>query len=370
MESIWRINLDKNYHYLCKIINDMLIRSFVLTCYFLLCTNLSHAQKEYRAVAIGFYNVENLFDTINDPAIRDDDFTPDGVLNWTAARYQMKLENVSRVLSEIATDINPDGLAIVGLAEVENRTVLEDLVNMEKLAGRHYQIEHYDSPDFRGIDVALIYNPRYFRRLESKPIPVSLKNLDGQPVITREILYVKGILDGDTIHLMVNHWPSRRGGEAATRHLRNGCAQVNRTVADSLRNINPNAKILIMGDFNDDPDNESISKVLSAKRKIDQVSKEDMYNPFYDYYKKGIGTLAYQDAWSLFDQIVLSKGLVNKEIEGYQFMRAGIYNQPYLQQKVGRYKGYPFRTFDGENFINGYSDHFFVYILLKKALKY
>jgi len=328
------------------------------------------AQNEYRVVAIGFYNVENLFDTIDDPKIRDDDFTPEGSLTWTTAKYIKKLDNLSEVLADIATDINPDGLALVGLAEIENRQVLEDLVSTEKLAKRQYQIEHYDSPDFRGIDVALLYNPRYFRSLESRAIPVPLKNLDGRPLISREILYVKGILDGDTIHVMVNHWPSRRGGEAATRHLRNGCAAINRAVADSLRMDNPMAKIIIMGDLNDDPDNESIAQILGGKRKIDKVGQNDLYNPFYDFYKKGIGTLAYQDAWSLFDQILISKGLTVKRENKYSFMRAGIYNRPYLQQKSGRFKGYPFRTFDGDYFMGGYSDHFPVYILLKKALNY
>lgn len=324
---------------------------------------------QYNVVCVAFYNLENLFDTLNDPNIRDDDFTPDGNMAWTSEKYNKKLNNLSEVIDLIGKDLTPDGPAILGVSEIENRKVLEDLVQHEKIRNRNYQIIHYDSPDFRGIDVGLIYNPKYFRQLESKSIGVNINNLDGKPLISRDVLYVKGILDGDTTHIMVNHWPSRRGGEAATRPLRNGCANVNRKIADSLLLDNPNSKIIIMGDFNDNPNNESMSKILSSKGNKNKVNPNDFFNPFFEKFNKGIGTLAYQDTWSLFDQIVISGSYINKlQKKGYNFFQSGIYNRPFLQQKTGRFKGYPLRTFDGESFINGYSDHFSVYIILIKAL--
>jgi hypothetical protein len=331
--------------------------------------NIYAQSNQYNVVCVAFYNLENLFDTINDPKIRDDDFTPDGNMVWTSEKYVKKLNNLSEVIELIGKDFTPDGPAVLGVSEIENRKVLEDLVQHEKIRNRNYQIIHYDSPDFRGIDVGLIYNPKYFRQLESRTIGVNLTKLDGKPLISRDVLYVKGILDGDTTHIMVNHWPSRRGGEAATRPLRNGCALVNRKISDSLLLDNPNAKIIIMGDFNDNPNNESILEILSAKGKKKKVSTNDLFNPFSEKFNKGIGTLAYQDAWSLFDQIVFSSAYINKSHKkGYNFFKSGIYNRPFLQQKTGRFKGYPLRTFDGDSFINGYSDHFPVYIILIKPL--
>lgn len=336
----------------------------------ILFSELLSAQGQYRAVVIGFYNLENLFDTIDDPKIRDSEFTPDGSLAWNTEKYQKKLTNMASVLELMGKEHNPDGLALLGVAEVENRAVLEDLVQHPLIASKQWQIVHYDSPDGRGIDVGLLYNPRYFRVLESRSVPANLLNLDGKPLRSRDILYVKGILDGDTTHIMVNHWPSRRGSESATRPLRNGFAAINKSIADSIVQSDSAARILIMGDMNDNPDNESMKKILSAKKKTDQLSVGDFFNPFYEKFSKGIGTLAYQDSWSLFDQIVLSYGYVAQKYQKqrYSYKSAHIVNKPFMQQKSGRFKGYPLRTFDGETFINGYSDHFPVYVVLIKSL--
>jgi predicted extracellular nuclease len=324
----------------------------------------------FRVVCVSFYNLENLFDTLDHPDKRDEDFTPDGVLSWTGAKYEKKLDNMARVIELIGKEYTEDGPAILSLAEIENKAVLEDLVKQSAIASRRYQIEHYESPDFRGIDVALLYNPKYFRVLDSRPVPMKMLNSEGEPLVTREMLYVKGILDGDTTHIMVNHWPSRRGGEAATRPLREGCAAINKKMADSISAEQPGAKILIMGDMNDNPNNTSMHLVLNAKKKDNALGARDFYNPFYHLFSKGFGTLAYQDSWSLFDQIVLSEAYVSekKKENKYQYYKAGILNMPFMQQKTGRFKGYPYRTFDGETFIEGFSDHFPVYIILLKVL--
>jgi hypothetical protein len=330
-----------------------------------------NAQKNsFRVVCVSFYNLENLFDTLDHPDKRDEDFTPDGLLAWTGAKYEKKLDNMASVIELIGKEYTEDGPAILGVAEIENKAVLEDLVKRPAIASRRYQIEHYESPDFRGIDVALLYNPKYFRVLSSKPVPMKMLNSEGEPLITRELLYVKGILDGDTTHIMVNHWPSRRGGEAATRPLREGCAAINKKMADSIAAEQPGAKIIIMGDMNDNPNNTSMQLVLNAKKKANALGENDFYNPYYQMFSKGFGTLAYQDSWSLFDQIVLSSGYVSGKTREnkYQYYKAGIVNMPFMQQKTGRFKGYPFRTFDGENFIEGFSDHFPVYIILLKVL--
>jgi hypothetical protein len=348
----------------------MNLRIIILSTLWLTIAMKAKSQNnQYRVICVGFYNLENLFDTIDDPKTNDSDFTPDGSLAWTDEKYQMKLNSLSIVLDTMAKEHCPDGTAILGVAEVENRKVLEDLVMHERIAKKRYQVIHFDSPDRRGIDVGLLYNPRYFREINSRSIPVELYNLDGKKLISRDILYVKGVLDGDTTHIMVNHWPSRRGGESATRPLREGYAAANKSLADSILQTDENARILIMGDLNDNPDNTSMTKILKARKKIKDVQNDEFFNPFYDSYSKGIGTLAYQDSWSLFDQIVLSFAYTQKKNrEHYTYAGYGIVNKPFMQQKTGRFKGYPLRTFDGETFINGYSDHFPVYIIIIKAL--
>lgn len=236
-----------------------------------------------------------------------------------------------------------------------------------EIAKQNYNIIHYDSPDLRGIDVGLLYQPKYFTVTNSKALPVLIYNEDGSRIYTRDVLLVSGIFDGDTLHVLVNHWPSRRGGEAASRSLRETAAGVVKSVVDSLMNQNINAKIIIMGDLNDDPVSSSIKKVLKSKRDVTKIKEGDLYNPMEDFYKKGIGTLAYQDAWNLFDQLIISSGLVQPN-GGYQFYKAQIFNQPYMVQKEGQFKGYPLRTHAGDTYLDGYSDHFPVYLFLVKRL--
>ena len=275
---------------------------------------------------------------------------------------------MARVISELGTSLTPDGLALLGVAEIENQRVLEDLVKEPALAARNYQIVHYNSPDRRGIDVGLLYHPKYFTVQNSRSIPLVIYGDDGDRNYTRDILYVGGLLDGDPIHVLVNHWPSRRGGEAATQPYRNAAALICKQVKDSLLQLDPAAKVIVMGDLNDDPVSPSVKKVLAAKPKKEDLRQGDFFNPMYDFFKKGIGTMAYRDAWSLFDQIIISEGLASDDQWGYRFYKAQVHNPPYLIQQEGQFKGYPYRTFDFDNYIAGYSDHFPVYIFVVKPL--
>ena len=323
--------------------------------------------KEYKVASIGFYNLENLFDTIDSPTSNDVDFLPQGRLFWNTEKYVSKMANMSKVISQLATELSPDGVAMLGVAEVENRKVLEDLVAQPELKGRHYQIVHYDSPDERGIDVGFLYQSQYFQMLGSRAVPVTLKDpKTGVVDFTRDILYVAGMFDGEPLHVMVGHWPSRRGGEAGSGWMRAAAAGVCKYLSDSIQAKDPNAKIVIMGDLNDDPDNKSLTQTLKARRSADDLKPGELYNPMYDLYKNGDGTLAYKDSWDLFDQMIVSKGLVNKTTGGWQLYKAHVFRQPWLLQTEGAFRGYPFRTFVGDIFINGYSDHLPVYLFFLK----
>lgn len=336
---------------------------------FFIFQNFSIAQnKDYNISAIGFYNLENLFDTIDSPDTWDVEFTPGGSKNWNSKKYKSKLHNMALVIEKVATNKSKDGLAILGVSEIENRSVLEDLVKEPELAPRRYNIIHFDSDDRRGIDLGLLYQAKYFTPKSAKPIPVYLYS-GKERVFTRDILYISGLFYGEMIHIMVNHWPSRRGGEAKTSPWREAAAAECKKVVDSLMAIDPLSKIIIMGDLNDNPNNPSVKKVLKTKRKIKKVSKENMYNPMENYFRKGIGTTAYRDSWSLFDQIILSPGWVDKKAKGLKFHKAKIFNRNFLVQKKGHFKGYPMRTFAGGEFLNGYSDHFPVYIYVIKQKK-
>lgn len=346
----------------------MLLKAFALFSFFCLPT-LIFAQPggDYKVASIGFYNLENLFDTIDSPTTNDVDFLPQGRLYWNTAKYISKQANMSKVISQLATELTPDGLALLGVAEIENRKVLEDLVAQPDLKDRNYQIVHYDSPDERGIDCGLLYQPKYFQVLGSSAVPVPLKDSKtGKIDFTRDILYVAGRFDGEPLHVMVGHWPSRRGGEAGSGWMRAAAARVCKHLSDSIQSVDPNAKIIIMGDLNDDPDSKSLAQVLKARRSADDLKVGELYNPMYDLYKNGNGTLAYRDSWDLFDQMIVSKGLVNKTTGGWQLYKAHVFRQPWLLQTEGAFRGYPFRTYVGDIFINGYSDHLPVYLFFLK----
>lgn len=339
--------------------------AFVLSIVFQL--NMTYSQdSQYHVACVGFYNLENLFDTIDAPDINDQDFLPNGAYNYGTKIYTQKMHNMARVISELGTDITPDGVAILGVAEVENDKVLQDLVNDPAIAGRKYSIVHYDSPDERGIDVGLLYQPKYFRVIGSRPIHLTLTLPDGKTDYTRDVLYVTGMIESDTVHIMVNHWPSRRGGESASQPYRAAAAQICRDVSDSLLNLNPEARIIIMGDLNDDPISPSVKDVLKAGFDRKKMKKDGLYNVMYDFYKNGIGTLAYQDSWNLFDQMIISRSLAKLKSDDYHLFQSAVFNKPYMVQKTGQFKGYPLRSFVGNDWMNGFSDHFPVYMFLVK----
>jgi hypothetical protein len=339
----------------------------------LVCVSNIEAQEEkrFKIHTVAFYNLENLFDTINDP-LKFDEASP--IMEMKANRsevYKKKIKNMARVIANIGAEKANNSPAVIGVCEIENRKVLEDLVNDPLLLGKDYGIIHFDGPDRRSIDVALLYQKALFKPMESSSHELLIyDDLTRKRVYTRDQLLVKGKLDGDLIHILVNHWPSRSGGEARSRSKRVGAARLNKRIIDSLQSIDPYAKIFTMGDLNDDPTNESVKKVLKAKKEKKDVPLKGIYNPYEKMFtEKGYGTTAYRDALSLFDQIMMTQPLIEKDYSSYRFYKAGIYNPSYMFNKRGRYKGYPLRSFADGSFTGGFSDHFPVYVYLIKEVE-
>lgn len=336
---------------------------------------ISYSQdRQFQIHTIAFYNVENLFDTIRDPNIYDEEWTSKGAQSWTAEKYKEKINNLARVISQIGTDENKTPPTLLGVSEVENRTVLEDLINNEQLRKLDYGIVHFDSPDKRGIDVGLLYQKKHFSPTHSSTHPLYIYDNSktnkytgkkGVRVYTRDQLLVTGLLDGEEIHLLVNHWPSRSGGEKRSSPFREAAAALNKKIIDSLYTLQPNAKIITMGDMNDGPYNKSIKKILGAIGDKEKVMPLGIYNPMEQMAKDGLGTLAYRDAWDIFDQILLSEPFVRTEYDTFRFWKARIFRKPFMVTTTGAYKGYPLRNSNGEV---GYSDHFPVYVYLIKEL--
>ncbi|WP_281753990.1 endonuclease/exonuclease/phosphatase family protein [Neptunitalea chrysea] len=342
----------------------------ILFCLVIIGTyKLSAQEKSYLPRTIAFYNVENLFDIYNDPHKYDDDRTPEGKDHWTQEIYNDKIKNMARVISDIGKDVTGSAPDVIGLAEVENEKVLQDLINDPQLKPYNYGIVHFDSPDERGIDVALLYKKNVFTPLSFDNIPLHLKDPDGSNDYTRDQLLVTGIMDDEQLHFIVNHWPSRSGGEAKSRSKREAAAALNKKIIDSLQDIDPHSKIFSTGDFNDDPTNSSLKKILRTKGNRDKAKGKDLYNPMESMLKKGLGSLAYRDGWNLFDQIIFTAELLKKDMSTFRYWQAHIYNKRYLIQAEGRYKGYPFRSYSNGNYTGGYSDHFPVYIFIVKEVK-
>ena len=326
---------------------------------------LSAQDKPY---AVVFYNLENLFDIYNDPETHDDEFTPQGVKQWNQIRYEKKLWNMERVLFDIAA-IQKDYPIVIGVSEIENRKVLDDLVSQPKLRGANYRICHYDSPDARGVDVAFLYRSDVFKLEGSDNIKLHVEGLPN--FRTRDLVVMWGTIEGEPFYFLVSHWPSRLGGKEASQFKRDACAKQIREIKDSLLAENPATKVIIMGDLNDDATDDSIVEVMGAKGDVNELQKGDFFNPFNEMLRAGLGTLAYQDEWNLFDNICVTENLVNAEkgklhiIKGKKFY-GNIFTRPYMLQLEGQYKNYPLRTFVSNNFQDGYSDHFPVYIYIGK----
>jgi len=308
-------------------------------------------------IKIAFYNVENLFDTEDDLTnAGDDEFTSDGKLNWTNEKYRKKLSMLTEVIAAMGY---PE---IVGLAEVENKDVLDDWVALSAMQNKDYQVAHLESNDYRGIDASLIFRASAFKVLRVEDHVISFP--DDPDYRTRDIFMVKGTLENqDTIHLFVNHFPSRRGGQERSEPKRVLVASQLNSLIENTFEMDADAKVIVMGDFNDEPFNKSMAETLGAtKEKSTQA--EVLYNTMWQLTEQGIGSNKYRGNWQMLDQIILSGKLLDDQ--GYQYIpqSAQVFNKDWLLQQSGDYKGYPDRTYAGENYLGGYSDHLPVMIEL------
>lgn len=338
------------------------MKRLIIACHFLLLFVLGGQAQNSKPelYSVAFYNLENLFDTIHDSGKNDFEYLPTDAKKWNTEKYMAKLRNMSKVLSELSRDKVPDGPVVIGVSEVENRRVLDDLLRQPALAPTGYKVIHYEGPDKRGIDCALLYNPKQFVPLSHKL--VLSEPFEGDTVhLTRGFLIVNGTLEGDNVCFIVNHWPSR----GATDPVRVHAARQVKVLADSLRRTNRKLKLIIMGDLNDDPMDRSLA-TLGAKKYQQEVKKGDFYNPWWETLEdKGVGTLLYRGKWNLFDQIVLSSTLLNAR-KGLTYDHNEVFMREYLFQQDGNYKGSPLRTFGGKVWLNGYSDHLPTIIYLKR----
>lgn len=325
------------------------------------CGTVQTTQKAKGLYSVAFYNVENLFDTVPDPGKNDAEYLPYGANRWNTEKYTAKLNNIARVLGELTREKTPQGPAAIGLAEVENRYALNDLVAAcAAVAPVKYGIVHFEGEDKRGIDCALLYDPRQFKPGKSVLIPHKPLNND-KTHKTRGFLLVQGKIAKEPVCFIVNHWPSR--GAAAPARI--WAARQVRMITDSLATVNPKLKIIVMGDMNDDPMDESMVKALGARKTVAEVGEGDFYNPWWSTLEdEDHGTLLYRGKWNLFDQIVLSRTLL--DAAGLKYDSHEIFSRDYLFQQKGKYKGYPFRTHGGREWLNGYSDHLPTVIYLRK----
>ncbi|WP_281615278.1 endonuclease/exonuclease/phosphatase family protein [Flammeovirga sp. SubArs3] len=341
----------------------------LLYFFFILCYSLtSKAQEaEYKVYTVGFYNLENLFDTLHTEDKNDYEFLPNGKNKWTGKRYLEKQERMSKIIAKLGSDISKDVPTIVGVSEIETKGVVEDLVNQPALLKYNYGVAQIEGPDKRGVDVALIYRKDIFHVTKVSARDLRIKETyagDNWEFKSRNQLIVEGQLGGENLAVIVNHWPSRR----AESRYREEAGKLNRQIIDSLRTVHPNMNCITMGDLNDDPTNKSVYKSLGAIGDAKKLNEKNfLYNPYYKMYKNGLGSLAYRDRWNLFDQIIITKEL-KEDKDGLFFYKASICNYDELKNSSGKYKGYPYRTYAGGNYAGGYSDHFPVVIYLLKKV--
>ncbi len=393
-----------------KIISLLLVLSFSFA--------FSQGKKKIVGTTVGFLNVENLWDTIqsadyidgtkaisnpafhrsvpldsikfleitdkdykgpwNDEALMgkkvvryqgsSEEFTPMSGKNYGKEIYEKKIHNVAKVISEMGAQYTGKPPAVVGMLEVENRQVIQDVINNEQLAKYDFGIIHFNTYDYRGIDVAIIYQKRMFTPSRSYKKEVVIFNDEGRREYTRDVLVVTGYLNNEKVAFFMNHWPSRRGGEVKSSVKRNAAAAVLKKEMDAISAEDPSIKMFAMGDFNDDPVDDSLTKHLMAVEKEKDLSDEKPYlNLMYPLFKKGVASLAYRDAPNLFDQIIVSRNLISDKVgPTFTVLKAEIFAPSYLIGKDGNYKGYPFRSWVGDTFTNGYSDHFPAFVVLQK----
>lgn len=372
------------------------------------------AQEQYKVATIAFYNVENLFDTIpsigyidgtkdfhssefhtsialedelakttdfntkqltfeklkNQQVLRKlilaEEYTPKGKNNWNTEKYYNKLHNIAKVILSIGKEKNTEVPVIIGLAELENEHVIYDLTQQKDLKKIGYDYVHFNSFDERGIDVGLIYQKKRFTVTEKKHYPLVIYERDGRRDYTRDILHVGGYLDGEKVHFLVNHWPSRSGGASTSEPLRKKAGDLAREIVDAISTKEPQAKIILMGDFNDGPKDSSLKNHLKTVEKMADAKNGILYNPMENMARRGAGTAAYRDSWEVLDQLIVSETLLGKDYSSYKLLNTNIHNKSFLTEKTGARKGYPFRTYRFGIYMNGYSDHFPVYLNLVK----
>ncbi len=324
---------------------------YLLFCLLCMAANVASGQ----GYTIAFYNVENLFDTLDDPEKRDEEFTPTGAYRYTEAIYRKKLNNIARVIADMGKERDTDGPDIIGLAEVENNRVAEDLAACKAIKDKGFKYVWYKGADARGITTALLYNPTHFKPFYSEAIPIPLKG-----DTTRDVLLVSGVLGEDTVHIFVNHWPSRREGKEITEPKRLTAAGVVARRVSAIQVARPHARIIVMGDFNDDPDDKSL-KLLTAPGSM-------LVNPWTSItINEQPGTSYYKRRWNRFDQVLLSSAFYSHG--GLRFIEMKVFAPDYLFTRTGKFKGYPHRSFGGTRWLHGYSDHLPVFIYVDTANK-
>ena len=343
---------------------------------FLILGQAAFAASPKKTHVIGFYNVENLFDTVHDEGKNDYEYLPDGANKWTEETYAKKLGNMASVIRAMKEE-NGAYHAVLGIAEVENRRAIGDLVARPEISDAGFDYILYDGPDTRGIDVALLYRPEVFKPLHSKSIPytfggtvdVTMTQEEKDAFVTRDILMVRGLLDGEMFAFFVAHLPSRVGGKA--NDLRSRGAEI--IYGESMRLMKefPGIKIVVMGDMNDNPSDDSMAVYMHGKETVAEVGKDDFLSPFISVLKGGQGTLSYRGEWNIYDIILANSNLVNAPKGTLGIVKDNktgyygyIFNRPFMTQQEGEYKGTPFRTFSGGKFIGGYSDHYPTFIIV------
>jgi len=317
----------------------------------------NRTESDPNILTIAFYNVENLFDTIDDTKKFDNDFLPTAEKKWTNKRYKKKIYKLGTAISQIGKNSSGKAPIIVGLAEVENKNVLNELIESKHLKDHEYDYVHYDSPDERGIDVALIYQKNNFKVIDSRPYSIDISTDDTDPDYTRDILLVVGEINNERVHIIVNHWSSRSGGAKETEFKRLIAAEKVIEIVNEIRVNDTEAKIIVMGDFNDDPSNKSVQQICNSL---------DLHNPMETLLSYTRGSLNYKFHWNVFDQIIISTNFFEFEKGSLSFSKGDIFDNKFLQQYKGKYKGQPFRTYVGSKYKGGYSDHFPVFIQLKQ----
>lgn len=354
-------------------------RSFIVAALLLLMSLSASAQKTQQNYVIGFYNLENLFDIYDDPVKNDSEFLPEGKNKWTQAKYEKKLHNMAKVIRSMA-DNNKRWHTILGISEIENRLVIEDLVSQPEIADANYQIVHYDSPDRRGVDVALLYKPDQFTYLDSESIPfdfnsdIDFSDTDTCYFKTRDILMVHGLIAGEHFAFYVAHLPSRVGGKGG--NLRSRGAEIIYNHSREMEAKYPGIKIVAMGDMNDNPTDDSMAKYLHGQERLENVTPTEFFSPYISMLKAGYGSLCYQGVWSIYDLELVNYNLAHAPDGGLKIQPVTknhgkeyygvVFKRPWMTTQKGQYKGYPFRTFSNGAFVGGYSDHYPTYIVIGK----